>query len=124
MEVAIGGRHTVMQVTITRTRRRIVVPTTVTVIITGRLTTITIRELTAGMGALMAPMDPRVGGLVIIPTRERTREAVLFRLLMAPEAQHKRIIHTPAPMRRRDKVRVPQLNGAVRMCREETRALP
>src|SRR6476660_8209812 len=79
MEVAIGGRHIVMQVTITRTRRRIVVPTTVTVIITGRLTTITIRELTAGMGALMAPMDPRVGGLVIIPTRERTHEAVLFR---------------------------------------------
>ena len=97
---------------------------TATVIITARLTTITIRELTAGMGALTVPMDRRIGGLVIILIQARTLEVVPSRLLMAPEVQHKLIIHTPAPMRRRDKVQVPQPNGAVRMFRGETRALP
>src|SRR5262249_22259700 len=97
---------------------------TATVIITARLTTITIRELTAGMGALTVPTDRRIGGLVTILTRERTPEAVLSRLLMAPEVPRRRTILTPAPMPRRDKGRGRMRNGGVRMCRGETRALP
>jgi hypothetical protein len=95
-----------------------------TVITTARFIMTTTREPMVGMGALTVRTDLRVGGLVTILTRERTHEAVLSRLLMALEVQHKRIILTPAPMRRRDKVRVPQLNGVARTCREETRALP
>ena len=124
MEVAIGGRHTATRVIITRTQRRTAVPTMATVIITARLITTTTPALTAGMGVPTARTDPRVGGLVTILTRERTHEAVLSRLLMAPEVQHKHIIHTPALMRRRDKVRVRMLNGAAPTFREETKALP
>ena len=124
MEVAIGGRHTVTQVTITRTRRRTVALTMATVITTARLIMTTTRELMDGKGLRLARMDQRPGGPVTILTRERTHEAVRSRLLMAPEVQHKRIIHTPAPMRRRDKVQVPQPNGEARMCRGETRVLP
>ena len=56
--------------------------------------------------------------------RHCTLEVVRFPHLTAAEVQHRHIIHTPAPMRRRDKVRVRTLNGAARMSREETRALP
>src|SRR5215475_12682370 len=124
MGVAIGGRHTVTRVTTTPTRRHTVALTMATVITTARLITTTTREPMAGMGVRMVRTGLRVGVLVIILTPARTLEAALSRLLMEPGAQHKRIIHTPAPMRRRDKVQVPQPNGAVRMCREETRALP
>src|SRR4029453_17416917 len=124
MGAAIGGRHTVTQVTITRTRRRTVAHITATVIITARLITITTRELMDGRRVRLDRTDLRPGGLVTTLTRERTHETVRSRPLMAAEAQHKRITHTPAPMRRRDKARAPQLNGAVRMCRGETRALP
>src|SRR5215467_3656997 len=95
MAVATGGRRIVAGVTTIRTRRRIVVLTTVTVIITGRLTTITIRELTAGMGALTVPMDRRVGELVIIRTQARTLEAGRFPRLTAAEVQHRLTIRTP-----------------------------
>src|ERR1700752_803486 len=95
-----------------------------TVIITGRLITTTTPEPTDGKRVRLARTDQRPGGLVTILTRERTHEAGLSRLLMAPEVQHKHIIHTPAPTRRRDKVQVPQPNGEARMCREETRVLP
>ena len=98
--------------------------TTATVIITARLITTTTPEPMDGMGVLTARTDLRIGALVTILTRERTHEAVLSRLLTAAEVQHKLIIHTPAPMRRRDKVRVRMRNGGVRMCRGETRALP
>src|SRR6516164_3922442 len=101
--VAIGGRHTVAGVITIRTPRHTVALITATVIITARLTTITIRELTAGMGALTARTDRRIGGLVTILTQERTLEAVRSRPPMAAEVQHKRITHTPAPMRRPDK---------------------
>src|SRR5215471_21567754 len=122
MVVAIGGRHTVTEVTTTHTQRHTVALTMATAITTARLITITTPEPMAGTGVLMARTDQRRGVLVIILTQERTHEAVLSRLLMAPEVQHKRTIHTLAPMPRRDKVQVPQLNGAVRMFREETRA--
>ncbi len=113
-----------MEVTITRTRRHTVAHITATVIITARLTTTTTRELTAGMGLLPVPTDQRRGGLVIILTPARTLGAVRFRRLTGAEAQHKRITHTPAPMRRRDKVRARTLNGAVRMSRAGIKALP
>src|SRR5215831_11913255 len=122
--VAIGGRRTVTEVTTIPTRRHTVVLTTATVITTERLIMTTTPAPMAGMGVLMARTDRDIGVLVTILTQARTLEAVLSRLLMAPEVQRKRTIHTPAPMRRRDKVPVPPLNGAVRMCREETRALP
>jgi hypothetical protein len=124
MGAAIGGHHTVTVVSITLTLPRTAARTTATVITTARLIMTTTRELTAGMGVLTARTDPRIGAQVIILTRERTLEAALSPLRMAPEAQHKPTIRTPAPMRRRDKVRVQQLNGAARMFREETRALP
>src|SRR5262245_16805279 len=124
MVVVIGGRRTVTEVTTTRTRRHTVARITATVITTARLITITTPEPMDGMGVLMARTDLRIGGLVIILIQARTPEAVLSRLLIETEAQHKRIIHTPAPTRRRDKVQARTLNGAVRMFREETRALP
>src|SRR6201993_1351377 len=113
MGADIGGHHTVTQVTITRTRRRTVARITAAVIITARLITTTTRELMDGKRVRLARTDLRPGGLVTILTREPMHEAVRSRLLMAPEARHKRITHTPALMRRRGKVRVPQLNGAV-----------
>ena len=124
MGAAIGGRLIVMVAITIRTLRHTAAHITATVIITARLIMTTTLEPMVGMGALMVRTDRHIGELVTILTREPTHEAVRFRLLMAPEVQHKRIIHTPAPTRRRDKVRVQQLNGAVRMFREETRALP
>src|SRR4029453_15112963 len=124
MGAAIGGRHTVTQVTITHTRRRTVAHIMATVIITARLITTTTRELMDGKGVRLARTDLRPGELVIILTRERTHEAVRSRLLMAPEAQHKRITRTQAPMRRPDKVPVRMLNGAAPTSPGETRAVP
>src|SRR5262249_35747963 len=95
-----------------------------TVITTARLIMTTTPAPMAGMGVLMVRTDPRIGVLVTILTQARTLEAVLSRLLMAPEVQRKHTNHIPAPMRRRDKVPVPQPNGAVRMSREATRARP
>src|SRR5215467_2187087 len=94
--VAIGGRHTVAGVITIRTPRHTVALTTATVIITARLITITTPAPMAGMGALMARTDLRIGGLVTILTQERTLEAVPSRPPMAAEVQHKRITHTPA----------------------------
>ena len=124
MAVAIGGRHTAAGVITIRTPRHTVALITATVIITARRITTTTPAPTAGLEVPTARTDPRVGGLVIILIQARTLEVERFPHLTAPEAQHKRIIHTPAPMRRRDKVRVPQPSGAARMFREETRALP
>src|SRR5262245_26616080 len=124
MEVAIGGRHTVTEVTTTPTRRHTVARIMATVITTARLITITTPEPMDGMGVLMARTDLRIGAQVIILIQARTLEAVLSRLLMEQEAQHKRIIHTPVPMRRRDKVPARMPNGEARMCPAETRALP
>src|SRR5215813_12949871 len=98
MEAAIGGRHTVTEVTTTRTRRHTVARITATVITTARLITITTPEPMDGTGVLMARTDLRIGAQVIILIQ--------------------------APTRRRDKVQARTLNGAVRMFREETRALP
>src|SRR6476619_4401753 len=113
-----------MRVTTTRTQPRTVALTTVTVITTVHRTTITTPELTAGMVALTVLMGPRIGAPVTTPTQAPTLEAVQCPRLTAAEVQHKHIIHTPAPMRRRDKVQVPQPNGAARMCRGETRVPP
>src|SRR5262249_21775105 len=124
MGVAIGGLHTVMRVITIPTPRHIAALTTATVITTARRITTTTPEPMDGMGVPTARTDLRVGVQATILTQARTHEAVLSRLLMAPEVQHKRIIHTPAPMRRRDKVQAPQPNGAARMSPEETRALP
>ena len=79
----------------------------VMVIIIQRLTMTLLRELMAGNGLPMALTDRRHGALVTILTPGLMREVLRFRHLMAAEAQHKHITHTPAPMRRRDKVRVP-----------------
>jgi hypothetical protein len=122
--VGIGGRHIAALGSTILTRRHTVALTMATVITTARLIMTTIREPMVGMGVLTARTDLRVGGLVTIPTPERTHGVVLSRLLMAPEVQHKRIIHTPAPMRRRARVQVPQPSGEARMFREETRVLP
>jgi hypothetical protein len=124
MGAAIGGRHTVTGVITIPTPRHTVAHTMATVIITARPITTTTPEPMDGKRVRLARTDQRPGGLVTILTRERTHEAVLSRLLMVPEVQHKRIIHIPAPMRRRDKVQVPQPNGEARMCRVETRVLP
>src|SRR5215472_3963265 len=124
MGVAIGGRHTVTEVTTTPTRRHTVARIMATVITTARLITITTLEPMDGMGVLTVRTDLRIGVLVIILIQARTLEAVLSRLLMEPEAQHKRIIHTPAPTRRRDKVQARTLNGAVHMSLAGIKALP
>src|SRR5262249_34282494 len=71
---------------------------------------------------LMARTDLRIGAQVIILIRARTLEAGLSRLLLGTEAQHKRIIHTPAPTRRRDKGQAPTPQGAGRNFREENKA--
>ena len=75
-------------------------------------------------GSASGRTDPRIGGLVIILIQARTLEVVRFPHLTAAEVQPKLITHTPAPMRRRDKVPVRMRNGGARMCRGETRALP
>src|SRR5215813_8727518 len=121
---AIGGRHTVAGVITIRTPGHTVALTTATVIITGRLTTITIRELTAGMGALTVRTDQRRGELVIILIQARTPEAVPSRLLMEAEVPRRRTIHTQAPTHRPDKALVRMRSGVARMFRGETRALP
>src|SRR5262245_60092469 len=98
---AIGGRHTAAGVITIRTPRHTAALTMATVITTARLIMTTTPEPMDRMGVPTVPMDRRIGGLVTILTPERTHEAVLSRLLMAPEVQRKHIIHTPAPMRRR-----------------------
>src|SRR5262245_58504229 len=115
MGVVIGGLHIVTRASTIPIPRPTVVLTMATVITTARRIMTTTPEPMDGTGVLLVRTDPPVGVQVIILTRERTHEAVLFRLLMAPEVPHKRIIHIPARMRRRDKVPVPQLNGAARM---------
>src|SRR5262249_53372096 len=116
MEAAIGGRHTVARVITTPTPRHIVALTMATVITTAHRITTTTPEPMDGMGVLLVRTDQRRGVQVTILTQARMHEAVLSRLLMVPEVQHKRIIHTPAHMRRRDKAQALQLNGAARMC--------
>src|SRR4029453_7086162 len=124
MGAAIGGRHTVTQVTITRTRRRTVAHITATVIITARLITTTTRELMDGKRVRLARTDLRPGALVTIHTQARTPEVVRSRHLTAVEPPRRHTIRTHAPLRRPDKVRVPQPSGAAPTCREEIRALP
>src|SRR5262249_19114597 len=121
MEAAIGGRHTVTEVTTTRTRRHTVARITATVITTARLITITTPEPMDGTGVLMARTDLRIGAQVIILIQARTPEAGLSRPLFAPERQDKRKIHKTAPPPQRGKVQAPNLNGAVRKVSQENR---
>lgn len=125
MEVAIGGRRTVVGATTIPTPRRTVALTgAMVIILMRRLTMITTREPTAGKGRLTVLMDRRLPALVTIPTRARTREAVRSQHRMAAEVQRRPITRTPEHTRRRDKVRVRMLNGAAPTYREGTKALP
>src|SRR5215467_8373352 len=69
--VAIGGRHTVTEVTTIPTQRHTVALTTATVITTARLIMTTTPAPMAGMGVLMARTDLRIGVLVTILTQAR-----------------------------------------------------
>src|SRR4029453_2901191 len=123
MEVAIGGRHTVVGASTIRTRRRTAALTGgMVIILTRRLTTITTRELTAGKPVLTVRTARPLPGLVTIHTPGRTLEALRSRHLMGAEAQHRPIIRTPGPMPKPGKVPVRTLNGAARMFRGETKA--
>jgi hypothetical protein len=125
MGVDIGGRRTVVGATTIPTPRRTVALTGAMVIILMRRLTMTPpRVPTAGKGRRTALTDRRLPGLVTIPTRARTREAVRSQHRMAAEVRRRHITRTQEPTRRRDKVRVPQPSGAAPMCREETKALP
>jgi len=94
------------------------------IILMRRLTMTTTPELMAGKRVRMALTGRRLPGLVTIPTRERTREAVRSRHPMAVEVQRRPITRTREHTRRRDKVRVRVLNGAAPTYREGTKALP
>src|SRR5690242_6515081 len=125
MGAGFGGRHTVVEAsTIPTLRRTAALTGGMVIILMRRLTMITTRELTAGTGVLTALTGRPLPGLVTIPTRARTREAVRSQHRMAAEVRRKPITRTPEPTRRRDKVRVRMLNGVAPTCREETRALP
>jgi hypothetical protein len=125
MGVAIGGRHTVMvAITIPIPGPTVAPITGRTVIIIQRLTMTPPPELTAGNRLLMARTARQRAGPVTILIRALMREAPVFRLPMAVEAQHRHIIRTPAPMLRPGKDRARMRSGVVPMCREETRALP
>src|SRR4030095_10253619 len=105
MEVAIGGRRTVVGATTIPTPRRTVALTgAMVIILMRRLTMITTPEPTAGKGRLTVLRDRRLPGLVTIPTRARTREAVRSQHRMAAEAQRRPITRTQEHTRRRDKV--------------------
>src|SRR4029450_11766836 len=121
MEVAIGGRRTVVEATTIPTPRHTVALTgAMVIILMRRLTMITTREPTAGKGRLTVLTERRLPGLVTIPTRARTREAVRSQHRMAPEVRRRPIIRTREPTRRRDKVRVRMPTRAAPMVREET----
>src|SRR6187200_1748844 len=125
MGAAIGGRHTVTVVTIILIRQHIVARITeVMVIIIQRLTMTLLRALTGGDKLPTALTDRQREAPVTILTPAPMREVLRFRHLMAAEAQRRHITRTPAPMRRRDRVRVRTLSGVAPMSREETRALP
>ena len=121
MGVDIGGPHTHMgPTTILMLRRTVaVIIMAAMAIIMPRLTIIPLRELTVGNKLLTARTDPPPGELVTIPTRAPMREAARCRHLTAPEVRRRRIIRIPELMHRPDKVRVPQLSGAVHTCRGE-----
>ena len=122
MGAAIGGRHTVTVVTTTPTRQRTVALTTeVMVIIIRRLTMTLPRALTGGNKQPTALTARQRAAPVTILTPARMREVLLFRHLMAAEAQHRHITRTPAPMPKRDRVPVRTLSGVVPTSREETR---
>jgi hypothetical protein len=125
MAVAIGGHHIVMVATTIPIRGHTVAPITeATVIIIQRLIMTPRRELTDGNRLLMGRTDRRRGVPVTILTPVLMPVVLQSRHLMGVEAQHRHIIRTPAPMLRRGKARVRTRNGAVPMCRAETRALP
>src|SRR3954452_12280534 len=125
MGAAIGGRRTVTAVTTIPIRRRTVARITeVMVIIIQRLTMTLPRERMVGNRQPMVLTAQQRAAPVTILTPELMREALRLRHLMAAEAQHRHITRTPAPMRRRDRVRARTLNGVAPMCREETRVLP
>ena len=125
MGAATGGRHTVVAAsTILILRHTAALTGVMVIILMLRLTTITIRELTAGMGVRMARTERPPPVLVTILTLARTREAVRSQHPMAVEVLRRRTTRIRERTRRRDRVRVRMLNGAAPMFHEGTRALP
>jgi hypothetical protein len=125
MGAAIGGHHIVMVATTIPTPRRTVARITGDmVIIIQRLTMTLLRERMVGNRQPMALTDRRRAAPVTILILGLTLAAPVSRRLMGAEAQRKRTIRTREPMLRPDRDRARTLNGAARMCREETRALP
>src|SRR5947199_9813837 len=123
MGAAIGGRHTVVGASIIPTLLRTVALTgAMVIILMGRLTMITTRELTAGKRVGMVPMARRQQGLLTILIPEPTPEALQSRPLTALGVQRRRTTRTPGPMPKPGKARVRTLSGAVPTCHEETRA--
>src|SRR6478736_2630243 len=122
MGAAIGGRRTVMVVTTTPTRQRIVARIMEVMVITiQRLTMTLLRALTGGNKQPTALTARQRAAPVTILTPALMREGLQFRHLMAAEAQHRHITRTPAPMPKRDRVRARTLNGVAPISREETR---
>src|ERR1044072_537790 len=118
MVVAIGGHHIVMVATTIPIRGHTVAPIMGATVIIIRAPIMTPRrELTDGNRLLMDRTDRRLGVPVTILTPELMRGAVQFRHRMGVEVQHRHIIRTPAPMLRRDRVRVRTLSGVVPTCR-------
>jgi hypothetical protein len=125
MGAAIGGRHIVMvAITIPTPRHTVVRITGVMVIITQRLTMTLPRERMVGNRQPMALTDRQRAAPVTILILGLTLAVPVSRRLMGAEAQRKPTIRTREPMLRPDRDRARTLNGAARMCREETRALP
>jgi hypothetical protein len=125
MGAAIGGRHIVMVAITIPTRRRTVALTTGDMVIIIQLLTMTLPPARmAGNRQPMALTDRQQEVLVTILIPVLTLAVPVFRRLMGAEAQRKPTIRTREPMLRPDRDRARTLNGAARMCREETRALP
>jgi len=125
MGVAIGGHRIVTAVTTIPTQRRTVARITeVMVIIIQRLTMTLPRERMVGnrQPTVLTARQRAAPVTILIP--ELMREVLRFRHLMAAEAQHRHITRTPAPMRRRDRIRAQTLSGVAPMSRGETRVLP
>ena len=125
MGAAIGGRHIVMVAITIPTPRRTVARITGGMVIIIQLLTMTLpREPMVGNRQPMALTDRQRAAPVTILILGLTLAVPVSRRLMGAEAQRKPTIRTREPMLRPDRDRARTLNGAARMCREETRALP
>src|SRR4029453_1344590 len=125
MGAAIGGRLTVTGAITIPTPRRTVARITGGMVIIIQLLTMTLpREPMVGNRQPMALTDRQRAAPVTILILGLTLAVPVSRRLMGAEAQRKPTIRTREPMLRPDRDRARTLNGAARMCRVETRALP